>query len=254
MAEPRKRKPPRTATVIRSAMVTPHMLRVTLGGPGLADFPDDQNSAYIKLMLTKPAPDSDEKPLIRTYTVRNFDPVTSELDVDFVLHDVTGPAVEWANSVSPGDEIPLMGPGPKKLVDHSADWFLLAGDMSALPAISANIEGMPEDAKGHAFLEIIDDADRQEFDAPANLQLHWIVNPHPDRKNSVLLDAVKEVEWLDGRPSVWVAGEFSSALAIRAYCKKERGVSRHDLYASSYWKMGESEDQHRVSKRDAPGD
>jgi len=251
MAEPRKRRPPRIATVIRSRMVSPHMLRLTLGGPGLADFPADQNSAYIKLMLTRPQPDSGEKPLIRTYTVRNFDPVSTELDVDFVLHDITGPAVEWAKSVSAGDQIPVMGPGPKKLVDHTADWFLLAGDMSALPAISANIEGMPADATGHAFLEIIDEADRQEITGPSGLELHWIVNPHPDQDNSVLLDAIKAMKWLEGRPSIWVAGEFSSALAIRAYLKNERGVSRHGLYASSYWKIGESEDQHKVSKRNA---
>jgi len=254
MAEPRKRKPPRTATVIRSTMVTPHMLRVTLGGAGLADFPDDQASAYIKLIMSRPAPDSDDKPTIRTYTVRSYDPVANELDVDFVMHDISGPAVDWAKAVQPGDEIPVMGPGPKKVVDYSADWFLLAGDMSALPAISANIEGMPADAKGYAFIEIIDEADRQELDAPADLELHWIVNPHPERENTVLLDAVKDVEWREGRPSIWVAGEFSSALSIRAYLKKERGVSRHDLYASSYWKMGESEDEHRVSKRDAAGD
>ena len=250
MAEPRKRKPPRNATVVKSEMITPHMLRVTLGGEGLADFPEDQNSAYVKLVLSCPAPDSDEKPLIRTYTVRDYNPQSNELDVDFVVHEETGHAVTWAQSASPGDEIPLMGPGPKKVVDYSADWFLLAGDMSALPAISANIEGMPADAKGHALLEIIDESDKQDFDIPAGLNVQWIVNPHPDRENTVLLDGVRAIEWAEGRPSIWVAGEFSAVLAIRSYLKKDRGVSRHDLYASSYWKMGESEDQHRVSKRD----
>lgn len=254
MAEARKRKPPRNACVVRSELITPHMLRLTLGGDGLVGFPDDQNSAYIKFVMSTPAPGSDEKPTIRTYTVRNYNAASNELEVDFVMHDIFGPAVDWAKHAAPGDEIPLMGPGPKKLVDYTADWFLLAGDMSALPAICANIEGMPADATGHAFLEIIDDADRQDIAAPAGLELHWIVNPHPDRENTVLLDAVKTMQWKEGRPSIWVAGEFSSALAIRAYLKKERGVSRHDLYASSYWKMGESEDQHRVSKRDAAGD
>ena len=37
----------------------------------------------------------------------------------------------------------VSGPGPKKLVDMNADWFLIAGDMSALPAISVNLEKLP---------------------------------------------------------------------------------------------------------------
>jgi NADPH-dependent ferric siderophore reductase len=227
---------------------------MTLGGQELAGFPDDSNSAYVKLKMTSPPPGSDERPMIRTYTVRNFDADQLELDVDFVMHADQGPASDWASSAQPGDEMVILGPGPKKLVDYSADWFLLAGDMSALPAISANIAGMPADATGHVVLEIINEADRQELGFPAGLHVQWIVNPHPDAENTLLLDAVKEIRFAAGRPSIWIAGEFSSVLAIRAYLKKERSVGRKDLYVSSYWQMGKSEDEHRVSKRSAKED
>ena len=224
------------------------MLRITFGGAELGDFPADQNSAYVKLRMTEPPPDSDEKPVIRTYTVRNFDADSRELDVDFVLHDIDGPAARWAADCGPGDKIRIMGPGPKKLVDYVADWFLLAGDMSALPAISANIEGMPDDARGYALLEVIDPADRQDISAPDGLDIRWLVNPHPDVANTLLLDAVRSLDWLDGQPSVWVAGEFSQTLAIRKHLKEDRNVSRDALYASSYWQIGQTEDGHRVSK------
>jgi NADPH-dependent ferric siderophore reductase len=42
---------PRTLAVIAKRHVTPNMLRVTLGGSGLADFPENQTSAYVKLRL-----------------------------------------------------------------------------------------------------------------------------------------------------------------------------------------------------------
>jgi len=242
---------PRKLEVIRSQLLTPHMLRLTLGGKELEGFPADSNSAYIKLKMTSPPPDSDERPMIRTYTVRDFDADKLELDVDFVMHADQGPASDWAQSARPGDEMVILGPGPKKLVDYSADWFLLAGDMSALPAISANIEGMPADAKGHVLLEIIADTDKQELDFPPNIEVRWIVNPHPDNQNTRLLDAVRSVSFLDGRPSIWVAGEFSAVLAIRSYFKKERGVDRKDIYVSSYWQMGKSEDEHRIAKSNA---
>ncbi len=217
----RKRPAPRIVEVIRKTSITPNMLRVTVGGSELDGFPDDQDSAYIKLRMTEPPADSDEKPIIRTYTVRHFDSITGELDIDFVLHDIEGLAADWARDCKPGDTIRMMGPGPKKLVDYSADWLLLVGDMSALPAISANIEGMPEDAKGVAILEIIDAADKQDLRCPPGLEIHWVENPHPEKASDTLLNAVKNLDWPDGRVSIWVAGEFSAVLSIRSYLKDE---------------------------------
>ncbi len=188
--------PPRRLRVIRSKIVTPHMLRLTLGGPELSGFPADSNSAYIKLKMTEPPPDCEKRPIIRTYTVRDYNADKLELDVDFVLHEDQGPASGWAKTAQPGDEMTILGPGPKKLVDYAADWFLLVGDMSALPAISANIEGMPADAKGYVFLEVIDDADKQDLAFPADIEVHWIINPHPDKPNNLLLDVVRRAPFV----------------------------------------------------------
>jgi NADPH-dependent ferric siderophore reductase len=246
----RKRPPPRTLEVRRKDLITPHMLRVTLGGPGLNGFPDDSDGGYIKLRLAEPDGVAG-KPLVRTYTVRHYDVEACEIDVDFVIHDSDGPAANWAQSCEPGDKIKVGGPGPKKLLDSSADWFLLVGDMSALPAISANIERMEPDAKGYALLEIIDEDDKQELDFPQNLQVEWIVNSNPEQENSVLLDRVKALHWLPGRPYVWVAGEFSQSLAIRSLLKSERNVTREQMYASSYWQIGQTEDGHKISKQEA---
>jgi len=244
----RKRPPPRTLEVRRKEVITPHMLRVTLGGPDLDGFPDDSDGGYVKLRLAEPNGE-DEKPLVRTYTVRHYDAETRELDVDFVIHESDGPAVNWARSCKPGDEIKVGGPGAKKLLDFEADWFLLVGDMSALPAISANIERMGPDAEGYVLLEIIGENDKQELNFPKNLQVEWIVNSNPERNNNVLLDRVKALQWLPGRPYVWVAGEFSQSLAIRSLMKSERNVTRDQMYASSYWQIGQTEDGHRVSKQ-----
>ncbi|RBP47185.1 siderophore-interacting protein [Arenicella xantha] len=242
-----RRPPPRTLEVLRKQLLTPHMLRVTLGGIGLEGFPEDSNGGYIKLRLAEPI-DEAGKPLVRTYTVRHHRPELRELDVDFVVHESEGPAASWAQTCQVGDVIQVGGPGPKKLLDFSADWFLLAGDMSALPAISANIERMPADATGYVLLEIIHEDDRQALDFPPNLQVDWIVNSDPETPNSILLDRVKTLTWLAGRPSVWVAGEFSQSLAIRAFMKSERKVTRDQMYASSYWQIGHTEDSHKVSK------
>lgn len=238
------RPAPRTLNVVASTPVTPHMLRITLGGADIDHFPADQESAYIKLIFEHPG---EERPLMRTYTVRHQR--EDEFDVDFVLHEPAGPAAQWAKNVRPGDPILIGGPGPKKLVDNSADWFMIIGDMTALPAVSVNLEQLPDDAKGYAVIEVIDERDIQPLTHPAGVELHWLVNPHPGQA-SVLLDRVRELEWLPGRPSIWAACEFSGMRALRQHFKEERQVKRRDLYISSYWKLGSSEDQHKRVKSD----
>lgn len=246
------RPAPRTLRVISSTRVTPHMLRITLGGDEIDSFPADQESAYIKLIF--PVPGSDGT-LMRTYTVRHQR--AEQFDVDFVLHDDAGPASQWAKDARPGDSIIVGGPGPKKLVDNSADWFLVIGDMTALPAISVNLEQLPADACGHAIIEVIDERDIQPLKHPAGVELHWLINPHPGEDSQLLVNGVRNLVWLPGRPSIWAACEFSGMRALRQHFRDERQVDRKNLYISSYWKLGSSEDQHKLAKRedaDAAGD
>lgn len=236
---------PRELDVIRSAYVTPHMLRVTLGGENIATLPEDQASAYVKLIF----PQSGEaRPLMRTYTIRHQR--KDEIDIDFMIHDEAGPASGWAKKTQPGDRILVGGPGARKLINPEADWFVLAGDMTALPAISVNIELLPQDARGYAVIEVLDERDIQDLPKPAGFDIHWVINPAPDSYRSVILERLQQLPLLDGEPSVWVACEFSSMRQLRQEFKRERVIPKSHLYISSYWKMGSSEDQHKVAKRE----
>ncbi|SIS74377.1 siderophore-interacting protein [Neptunomonas antarctica] len=239
------RPAPRTLDVMRTTYVTPHMLRVTLGGEGLNSFPANQASTYIKLIFPQPA---DARPLLRTYTVRQQR--ASEIDVDFVIHDAAGPASAWAVQATPGDRILVGGPGPKKEIDPTSDWFLLIGDMTALPAISVNIASLPHDATGYAVIEVIDASDIQALPHPENFELHWVINPITDPNGNTLLECVRQLTWLKGQVSVWAACEFSSMRVLRKYFKEERKEQTHQLYISSYWKLDSNEDQHKQAKRE----
>jgi NADPH-dependent ferric siderophore reductase len=37
--------------------------------------------------------------------------------------------------------------------------------------------------------------------------------------------------------------------ALRSYYRTERGVDRDQIYLSSYWRAGRTEDQHKVDKQ-----
>lgn len=238
------RPAPRTLTVLRSTSLTPNMLRVTLGGEGLVGFPEDQESAYVKLNLPQPG---EERPLIRTYTISAQR--QDEIDIDFVLHDGASPATSWALEAQAGDQIRVGGPGPKKLINNTADWFLLAGDMTALPAITVNLASLPENARGYAVIEVNEDADVQPLLCPPGVELHWLIKPDTDTDRSVLLERIKELSWLPGEAAVWAACEFHSMRMLRRYFKFERQIPKDKLYISSYWKIGNTEDQHKIAKQ-----
>lgn len=236
---------PRVLEVINQKYITPNMCRVTLGGHGLHDFPIDQESAYIKLIFPQ---GQDARPLMRTYTVSLQR--DTEIDVDFALHETEGPASRWARNTKRGDQILVGGPGPKKLINHEADWFLLLGDMTALPAITVNLAQLPDDARGYAIIEITTEADRQILKKPDHVEIHWVVNARPNADSSPLLEQVKTLTWLSGQPAVWAACEFHSMRALRQYFKVERPIPKSHLYISSYWKLDRTEDQHKIEKRE----
>jgi len=249
---------PRKLIVISKQKISRNMLRITLGGDALQDFPLDQESGYIKLHFAREnvlqgdieqqlrSDDAKARPLLRTYTVRQQRQAPSEIDVDFVVHE-GGPASDWAINSKQGEQIYVAGPGKKKLVDVTADWFFIAGDMTALPAISVNLALLPDNARGYAVIEVLEEADIQPLAVPENFELHWVINNHQHGSN-LLVDAVKALPVLEGDPSVWLACEFTSMRALRQYFHLDLQVKRRNVYASSYWKQGLTEEEHKRVK------
>lgn len=243
------RPAPRTLTVLGSKHVTPSMLRVTLGGEGLGDFPSGQEGGYVKLRLP-PAPGT-SKPIVRTYTIRAQRP--GEIDVDFALHEAAdgsaGPATRWALHAATGDRIKVGGPGAAKPLPDSFGFYLVAGDMTAIPAIAVNLAALPAEAKGLVVIEIPHEDDRQPLDAPEGVTIRWLVNPVPGTRPDLLVNEVRAAEWPQEQTYGWVACEFSAMRALRGYLREECGLGPDRLYISSYWKSGLDEDTHKGVKR-----
>ncbi len=225
--------------------LSPNMQRVVLEGESLADFPIGFEGGYIKLVLH----DGSEKPPVRSYTVRSFDPEQKKLFIDMVAHGDAGPAAHWANHSKKGAVIDIQGPGATPPINVEADWFLLAGDMSALPAITVNLERLPEDARGHLVLEVISEHDKINLEVPSGMQVHWVVNPVPEATNSMLEDTVMALPWQEGQASIWVAGEFSASRALRQYFRHVREVANEFKYVSCYWKIGDTDEGMKAAKR-----
>ena len=242
-----KRPEPKTFEVLSTEQLTPFMRRVSIGGEAIRGFPQGQDGGYLKLMLPGASPA--DRPLLRTYTIRRQR--ADALDLDFALHgDATagGPAVAWARRVVPGDRITVGGPGPAKPLPADADWYLVLGDMTALPAIAVNLAALADDAIGHAVIEVQTEADRQDIPHPEGVEVHWIVNPAPGQRPELFEQAVRALGWGEGRVYAWSATEFEVMKRMRRYLREERGLGSDQLYISSYWKHGLVEDRHREVK------
>ncbi len=208
------------------------MRRVVLTGPGLSDFPADHVGCYVKLLLPKPGTkslghrDPDELDLggywKRSYTIRAVDQKRLLLVLEIAQHDPGGPAASWAADVIPGEQVLLTGPGPVQMLNAECDWFFLAGDLPALPAIAANLERLPADARGYAVLELPSIYDKRELYVPEGVQIHWLESGPSGSGKSPLVKHITQLEWLPGRVGVWAAAEYSVMKELRDYFFRER--------------------------------
>ncbi|HEV7632555.1 MAG TPA: siderophore-interacting protein [Steroidobacteraceae bacterium] len=228
------RKPRFAATVRQVQRLTPHLLRVTFAGPELAGFVWSGPAAHIKLFF-----DVNGAPVARTYTPRRFDAARGELDVDFVLHGV-GPASDWAAQAAPGQSLQIAGPGKGYATDPDADWMLLAGDDTAIPAIATLIEALPTTMPVTALVEIVESADALPL-APARpgLEVRWLVRGSDPAAAGRLLEAAVQ-EWVvpAGNGRIYVGCEADALRRIRRHLLQQRSLPVERVVTRGYWKLG----------------
>jgi NADPH-dependent ferric siderophore reductase len=270
-------RPVHTFEVVRTEQLTSHMVRVMLGGSGFDTFtPSEFTDSYVKLVFVPDGVDvaalpqpltldsfadlpPAKKPVVRTITVRRADPAAREIAVDIAVHGDHGAAGPWAATAQPGQPMYLMGPSGAYAPDPAADWYLLAGDETALPAISVALESLPANAIGRVFIEIAEPEDEIPLTAPDGVQINWLyrggradlVGEDRAGDNAPLVDAVKTAFWLPGQVQVFIHGEAQAVMHnLRPYIRKERGVDAKWASISGYWRRGRTEETFRQWKKE----
>lgn len=237
----RKRRTRYTATVQSVSDIAPRMVRISLGGPGMAAFHCDQPTQWVKLFMTDPL---DGRQVGRAYTIRHFSPAEPRIDIDFVLHG-HGPAARWAEAASPGEEVTFGGPKGVYRPDPDAEFHLLAGDESAQPAVLTIAESLPPGMRGAVYLEVEGPRAEVDVDVRADLDIHWVHRTAGRPKGEALRDAVLKApvphEVPHERVAAWAAGESGSVRDIRRHFTEGLGLDRRVAYAKGYWKLDEAD-------------
>ncbi|WP_319463722.1 siderophore-interacting protein [Micromonospora sp. RTP1Z1] len=251
------------AQVLRTERPTPHLIRLVLGGAELTGLPvGAYTDHYIKFVfppagVSYPHPvdlaalkrdlPREQWPRLRAYTVRAWDAVAGELTVDVVHHGDEGLAGPWAAALRPGDEVCFTGPGGGYAPDPAADWHLLVGDESALPAIAAALERLPVGAPATVFVEVDGRADELSLASPGAVELTWL---HRAGRpvGEALVEAVRGLDFPPGAVHAFVHGEATFVKELRRLLRVERGLPRGALSISGYWRRGMDDEGWRSTK------
>jgi len=257
----------RTRRVIQTRVedvhrLTPHLIRVVVGGEDLEGFAAGEfTDHYVKLQIPpKGAPYSapfdaddvkarlprDQWPRTRSFTVRHWDAERTLLTIDFVDHGDVGVAGPWASAARPGDGLQLTGPGGAYTPDPAADWHLMVGDEAVVPAIAASLERLREGVPVHVILEVGGPEDEVALATPGDLRVTWL-----HRRAGVydaLVEAVRALAFPEGAVHAFVHGEASAVRAVRRHLVVDRGIPRDALSVSGYWKRGRTDEGWREDK------
>lgn len=232
--------------------VGPLYQRITLAGDDLADFetlsPTDHVGVVPPTERGLVLPDvadgqlrwpQGDRPPMREYTVRRFDPAKRELDVRILLHD-SGPVARWAAQAQVGDRVGVVGPRASTLMPDGFANYLLLGDLTAVPAISRWLEGLPEGAMAQVLIAARSEDDVIPLRCDQPIWLLWLTNlaiPEADR----LPLALEQLKLYSTDTFAWAGGEAVAMREVRRVLLEDHGLPPENIDVTGYWRRDEAE-------------
>lgn len=175
--------------VIRTERLSRSLIRVVLGGAGLASFAGSAfTDAYVNCLFlpdgspldvpwdeeTARATAAEHRPRPRRLSVRRWDASSGELTLDIVSHGDVGHCGRWAGRARSGDLLQLRGPAGGYVPHPDADEYLFVGDESALPAIAASAEAVAAGKRVRIVALVDAPEDEIAVQSPGELEVVWI--------------------------------------------------------------------------------
>jgi NADPH-dependent ferric siderophore reductase len=241
-------------SVARVDDVHPTLRRITFAGGDLATFAPAGPDTFLYVLLPPPgrteltidgsfsweafvAMPPDEQPVGAYYTLRRWDPVTTELEVLFVLHQPAGPASTWAATASVGDPVALWGPRTAFEPPAGTDRYLLVADDTGLPAVAAILDSLDHDAPVTVLAEVADADAHQELAVRPSVSVTWLHRGcAPAGTSTGLADAAAALAPMGSSTYVWGGGESRAMTAVRRVVRQRWGLPREAVSLVAYWR------------------
>lgn len=259
--------------VLRRERLSPHWMRITLGGGEVAEFTPMGFDQWFRIFLPVGGDEGLDRipakanklfgylrylripegvrPVMRNYTMRAYRAVGAsggpEIDVDFVLHGTAadgtaGPASAWAESAEPGESVVIIDEGLGFNPTRGTDRVLLVADETGLPAVSGICASLGAAASGLVIVETPSADDQLYFEAPAGVEVRWLVRDDHSVKPGTLALAALAGANLPADPfHAFIVGEQALPVGARRHLVNERGVDKNAISFVGYWRAGVAE-------------
>lgn len=216
----------RDVSVVRIEPLGDSFARITFRGDALAQFVSASFDDHVKFIFDG----ADGEQVRRDFTPLDYDAEARELSLEFALH-AGGAASDWARSAVLGQQAIIAGPRGSMVIPDDYDWYLLAGDRSALPAIRRRLAELPPGSRAIAVVAA-SGADRLPLATQAQVDLRWVDG------DAELVDALDALSLPAGEGFAWFGGEAATAKLVRAVLLDKKGMGKDSMRVSAYWKQG----------------
>lgn len=252
--------------VLRTERLSPHWMRITLGGGDIDAFRAMGFDQWFRIFLPLGGDEGLERipakahkifgylkylripegvrPVMRNYTVRAYRAIGesggAEIDVDFVLHGTgptAGPASRWADAATPGESVVIIDEGLGFNPGRGVENVLLVADETGAPAVAGVCASLPSSATGVAIVEAPSQEDVLAFGAPAGVEIRWIVRPEGVKPGTRALAALQELAAPASDTHAFIVGEQSLPTAARRHLVAQ-GLGKDRISFVGYWRRG----------------
>ncbi len=223
----------RSCTVVNQRRLSPSLIEVVLGGDAVALAGVAGNDVMVLV------DDGEGSRIRRRYSVRSVDADADTFSL-WITTTHQGPATHFAQNLSSGDELDVVGPRGKIPLDEGADWHLFIGDVSGLGAFYRMAESIETPGRAIFIVEIDvpDDALTASFDEALGVTVIFVDRQgraHDDPEGLLKGLAALALPPDDGH--AYLFGEFHVVRALRS-ALVDRGLNAEHISLKAFYRVG----------------
>jgi NADPH-dependent ferric siderophore reductase len=181
----------------------------------------------------------------RRYSVRDVDAALDQFSLWITTaHDGVGSA--WAKGAVPGDEMDVIGPRGKVVLDEMADWHLFVGDITILGSAYRLARSIEAPGRAVFIVEIdhADDALTATFDEGIGVTGIFVDRMERAKDDpSGLMSGLAAFAFPPDKGHAYVFGEFHVMKAVQTTLM-DRGLDESEISVKPFWRVGRKNADH----------
>ena len=230
--------------VVRAAPISPSLWELTLRGAASLLAGQPGNDVMLSLQ-------GEKRLLRRRYSVRSVDEENDTLTLWMSTRHV-GPGATFVQQCSPGDQIDLVGPRGKILLDPLADWHLFVGDTCALGAFYRMAKSIEPPGRAIFIVEVDEPDDALTASFREGLGITGVFvnrDGRPPGDPTGVLRGLAAFSFPADTGQAYLFGEFST-MNVARMALMDRGLSAEQISFKAFWRAGQANQDQGEPARD----